>query len=150
MGRNNIPKYKILELSKPRNGRYGKVVKYNKNLEPHEDNTIRCLAEYGMDVIAIASSNMPGSINPDLLMLGTFWEMKAPTTNDSETIATHFRKAIKQASGKVVFDLRGAKNNQEKIYKDIISLFETKRGMRRMLIIIERKQKIKLLDIIKK
>lgn len=150
MGKNNIPKYKILELSKPKDGRCGKVTKYNKNLEPHEDDTIQFLSEYGMDVIAIASSNIPGSINPDLLMLGTFWEMKAPTTNDSETIATHFRKAVKQAGGKAVFDLRGAKNNQEKIYKDIIDLFETTRGMRRILIIIRRERENKLLDIIKK
>lgn len=105
MNNKNVVKYKISELSKPKNGYCGKITKYNKNLEPHENDTIQCLAKYGIDVIALASSNMPGSVNPDLLMLGTFWEMKAPTTT---------------------------------------------RRMRRMLIIVEREQEVKLLDIIKK
>ena len=150
MIKKSVAKYRILEIPKPRNGRCGEVTKYNKNLEPHEDNTIQCLSEYGIDVIALASSNMPGSVNPDLLMFGTFWEMKAPTTDDAETIATHFRKAVKQAGGKAIFDLRGAKKNQDKIYGDIIKLFETTRGMRRMLVIIESEKKTRLLDIIKK
>ena len=150
MAKKNRAKYKISKIGKPKKCKVGNVTKYNKNLEPHEDNTIECLSKYGMDVVALASSNMPGSINPDLLMLGTFWEMKAPTTNDSETIATHFRKAIKQSGGKAVFDLRGEKNNQEKTYKDLLRLFETTRGMRRLLVILKTQDGEEILDIIKK
>ena len=150
MAKKNRAKYKISKLQKPKKAKIGKVTKYNKNLGPHEDDTIECLSEYGIDIVALASSNMPGSINPDLLMFGTFWEMKTPTTDDFGTIITHFRKAIKQSGGKAVFDLRGITHNQEEIYRDLIDLFETTRGMRRLIVILKTKDSEEILDIIKK
>ena len=127
-------KIKITELKKPASGRVGRK-KYNGNEPlPHEKRTIRCLNEYGFDVETIIPSNMPGSRNPDILMMGTFWEMKTPQTDDKETIATHFRKAVKQSGGKAIFDIRYTKNANS-VEKDIMGLFITTRGMRRIMII---------------
>ena len=53
---------------------------------PHEKKTIRCLSKYGFDVETIIPSNIPGSRNPDILMLGTFWEMKSLQITDGETM----------------------------------------------------------------
>ena len=145
-------KYRISELKKPKNGKIGKVKKYNKNLEPHEDRTIETLSEYGFDVEALIPSNVPGSKNPDILMLGTLWEMKAPVTDDDETIASHFRKAVKQSGGKAIFDIRGAKKDPDTIEGTIMKLFATTRGMRRIMIIkkdAEDKRRVKILDIAK-
>ena len=88
--------------------KYGRVVFNNHDLESHEIDTIFCLASFGFDVETIKPSNIPGSRNPDLLMLGTTWEIKTPTTINRETIATEFRKAVKQSGGRAVltFDTR--------------------------------------------
>ena len=127
-------KIKITELKKPASGRVGRKKFNGKEPLPHEKRTIKCLNKYGFDVETIIPSNMPGSRNPDILMMGTFWEMKAPQTDDKETIATHFRKAVKQSGGKAIFDIRYTKNASS-VEKDIIDLFVSTRGMRRIIII---------------
>ena len=141
-------KIKITELKKPASGRVGRK-KYNGNEPlPHEKRTIRCLNEYGFDVETIIPSNMPGSRNPDILMMGTFWEMKGPISINPDTIEKRFRKAIRQADGKSIFDLRNISKIKDREYvkKTIMKLFMTNRGMRR-IIIIETDEKV--LDILK-
>ena len=45
-------------------------VKFNgKEPEPHEKRTIKFLSMLGYDVETIIPSNMPGSRNPDILMI---------------------------------------------------------------------------------
>lgn len=138
---------KIVELEKPKDGRRGRI-KYNgREPLPHEKRTIECLADYGFDVETIIPSNVPGSRNPDILMMGTFWEMKGPTSINFDTIAKRFKTAIKQSEGKAVFDLRGIRKNDKEsmVEKDVLSLFVKKRGMRRVIII----KTEKVLDVFK-
>lgn len=116
--------------------KYGRVVFNNHDLEMHEKNTVFCLASFGFDVETIKPSNIPGSKNPDLLMLGTTWEIKTPTTVNRETIATEFRKAVKQSGGKAIFDIRYTRNI-EKVEAYLRDLFVTTRGMRRIMIITD-------------
>ena len=70
-------------------------------------------------------------------MMGTFWEMKGPQTTDEETIATRFRRAVKQSGGKGIFDLRFVRKSTDmaEVEKTVIRLFKTTRGMRRIMII---------------
>lgn len=68
--------YKITELKPVSSDKYGRVV-INHKLELHEQETIFYLSSFGFDIEVIVPSNMPGTNNPDLLMMGTFWEMKA-------------------------------------------------------------------------
>jgi hypothetical protein len=137
---------KIIERKTVPKSRYGRVVFNNHNLEPHEEATVFCLSSFGFDVETIIPSNIPKSKNPDLLMLGTVWEMKGPRTANESTIRTKFRKARKQADGKAIFDLRNTSNDTAEIKKYILKLFSEIREMRRIMI-IENDQK--LLDIIK-
>ena len=137
---------KIVELTPPKNSKRGRI-KYNgKEPLPHEKKTIKCLSKYGFDVETIIPSNMPGSHNPDILMMGTFWEMKGPTSINKNTIKNRFEKAKKQADGRAIFDLRNIKYGTTKTKYDIIELFTTTRGMRRILV-VEKGDKI--LDITK-
>jgi len=146
-------KYKIVELEKPKNSRRGRIKINGREPELHERKTLECLSDYGFDVETIIPSNVPGSRNPDILMMGTFWEMKAPRTTDRETIATRFRKAIKQSSGKVIFDLRNidGKMRMEEVKEIIMGLFLSTRGMRRIMVIeITDNGEEKILDISKR
>lgn len=142
-------KYKVVERQKVPKNKYGRIEKKNHSLEPHEENTIDCLATYGFDIEAIAPSNIPHSKNPDILMLGTFWEMKGPQTTDEETIATHFRKAVKQANGKAIFDLRYVVGDTAEVENIVMKLFATTRGMKRIMILKTDGDDEKLLDILK-
>lgn len=137
---------KIFNRGKVSRNKYGKIIFSNHDLEPHEKDTIFCLASFGFDVETIVPSNIPKSKNPDLLMLGTFWEMKGPRTANQTTIQTKFRKATKQSGGKAIFDLRNVKNDSREIEKYIIRLFITTRGMRRIMIIEDDNT---ILDILK-
>ena len=144
---NNIKPYKIVKRYTMPATKYGKVKLTNKNIEPHETDTIYCLSRFGFDVETIIPSNIPKSKNPDILMLSTVWEMKGPRTANVETIKTKFRKAVKQAGGKAIFDLRNAGMNKEKIEIIIMNLFDEIREMRRIMII---KDNNTILDIYKK
>ena len=139
-------KIKKTELAIPKNGRKGNV-KYNgEEPLPHEKRTIRYLSKYGFDIETIIPSNIPGSRNPDILMMGTFWEMKGPISINENTIKNRFKKAKKQADGRAIFDLRNISSGAMAAESTIINLFITTRGMHR-IIIIEKNGKV--IDITK-
>lgn len=75
--------------------------------------------------------------------------MKGPETTDEDTIATRFRKAVKQANGKAIFDLRNVKGDVAQVEEYVMKLFITTRGMRRLMIIKNDKSGERLLDIFK-
>lgn len=138
---------KEIDLNRARVAR-GKVNKTRNNLEPHESRTIGILANFGFSVETINPSNTPKSNNPDLLMLGTLWEMKAPISANENTIKKRFKKASKQANGRAIFDLTGITSENEKAeaIRIIINFFEEKSSMRRIIII---QNAHKILDISK-
>lgn len=140
-------KIKVIEIMRTK-GIRGRVIKTRFDLEPHEERTIETLSNFGYDVETVVPSNTPKSQNPDILMMGTIWEMKGPTTTNRNTIEKRFKKAIRQANGRSVFDLREVPKGEdvEIVKNEIMALFERKRGMRR-IIMIENDEKI--LDISK-
>lgn len=141
--------YKTVEWQIKPNTVAGRVIIRNNNLENHEKETIYHLASFGYDIEVLAPSNMPGTNNPDLLMMGTFWEMKAPEKNNIVTLETKFRKAVKQSGGKAIFDLRFVENGASEVEKNILALFEKTRGMRRVIIIKKEKKTTRTIDIMK-
>lgn len=141
-------KIKITEWKRKPGVEPGFILIKNNNLEDHEKETIRHLASFGHDIEALAPSNMPGTNNPDLLMMGTFWEMKGPVGNNRETLEKRFRKAVHQAGGKAIFDLRNIKKEEDAIEVEgtIMEFLKVTRGMRRIILI---KKDGKTLDIMK-
>lgn len=126
---------KIIKRKPVPKSKYGKVTFNNRDLEPHEEATVFCLSSFGFDVETIIPSNIPKSKNPDILLLGTTWEMKGPRKANEETIRTKFRKAKKQSGGKAVFDLRNSGNDAKEIERYILKLFNEIHEMRRIMII---------------
>ena len=137
---------KIIHRTTVSKSKYGKIIFSNNNLEDHERDTIFCLASFGFNIETLIPSDIPKSKNPDLLMLGTYWEMKGPSTTNEKTIKYHLRKAKKQADGKAIFDLRHIKSDRPKIERIIMDLFKNTREMRRIIILQDEGN---LLDIIK-
>ena len=137
---------KIIERKTVARNKYGRVAFDNHNLEEHEKGTIFYLAKFGFDVEALTPSYVPKSNNPDLLMLGTTWEMKGPLTSNKNTIKKRFRKAVKQSGGRSIFDLRRIQCDDKLIEDFILELFVTTRGMESIMII---KKDGSLLDIFK-
>lgn len=148
MGKTHKSHIKVSKIVVSKNTAIGNVKINGKKPEPHERRTIDFLSALGYDVETIIPSNMPGSRNPDILMMGTFWEMKGPISANEQKIIKRFRKAIKQADGKSVFDLRNIERDFDRSLaeKIILQLFVEIGGMRRIIIIKNDKT---ALDIIK-
>ena len=140
---------KILQLRQSPIAKYGKAAFHNQNFGHYENDTVSCLTSFGFDVETLSPSNIPKSKNPDLYMLGTFWEIKTLLTANENTIKTHFRKAVKQAGGKAVFDLRYYEKDVAKIKQYIMDLFASTRGMRRIILIEYAKKEVIAIDLIK-
>ena len=125
---------KIVKRTTVPKSKYGKIVFTNTGLERHEKDTIFCLSSFGFNIETLVPSDIPNSKNPDLLMFGTYWEVKTPSTSNRKTIKYHFRKAAKQSNGRTIFDIRNV-HDKPKVEKTIINLFEKTRRMRRIIII---------------
>ena len=138
---------KITERTPVPRKEYGKILFKNHNLEQHEISTVFCLASFGFDIELLPPTDIPNSNNPDLLLFGTFWEIKRPKNFNKNTIKKRFRKANRQSCGKSIFDLRDINSkNVEDAINFIIELFKTTRGISHIMIIVSDS---KILDITK-
>lgn len=135
MSGKNQQNVKIEILQPVHKNRYGKLTITRFDLEPHEKETLFRLASYGFDIETVIPSHIPHTKNPDLMMFGTFWEMKCPVSINEKTISTMFRKAVKQSGGRIIFDLNRIRNNADKVEEYIIDLFKTTHNMYRIMII---------------
>ena len=137
---------KKVELIPVEKTKVGRIIKNEVILQPHEYETVFHLASYGFDIELVRPSNIPHSNNPDLEMMGTYWEMKGPKSPDEDTIATKFRKAVRQSGGRAIYDLRRMRGDVDRIEEYIMKLFKETRGMRRIILI---EKSGKTFDIIK-
>lgn len=128
---------KIVELTKVSKNRIGRTVANGVVSERHEDKTTSYLNLFGFDIEKIIPSHTPKSSNPDIFMQGSIWEIKSPTSSNPVTLKNRFRKASAQASqsGKIIFDLRGARKNYYETERLVIKMFEGNRKLRRMILI---------------
>ncbi len=136
---------KILAKDKLSVKRAGKTKYNNIKLEEHEIKTLKILNEFGFDIEVLRPMNTPCLNNPDIVMEGSIWEMKAPRSYNQKTLKERIRKASRQAN-KVIFDLRMIAQNKNEAKEFLIRLFEGNRHMKRMLLIIDDEI---ILDIIK-
>lgn len=115
--------------------RTGRIIDRGGKRESHEYQTAVFLAGLGFDIELLEVSNIPKAKNPDIEMLGTAWEMKAPMSIAKSTNETMFRKAVKQSGGRAIFDLRHIKQNDNIVEKNLLVFFKRTREMHRMIII---------------
>ena len=136
---------RIIEIEKLSAKRAGQTKYNNIKLEEHEINTLMLLNEFGYDIEVLRPMNTPNLNNPDIVMQGSIWEIKAPRSYNQKTLKERIRKASRQAN-KVIFDLRMIGQNRLEARDYLIQLFEGNSHMKRMIIIIDEE---KILDIIK-
>ena len=137
---------KIIELYQVKKNKRGVFHKNGVKLEPHEEKTARFLVLYGFNIEAIRPVNTPKVKNPDILMSGTIWEMKAPIKYNENTLKKRMKKASKQAK-KVIFDFRNMKKDYDEAQRYATKLFKGNHEMRRMIVITKDK---KVLDFYKR
>ncbi len=125
---------KIRMLQQVPHNKIGRVDKNNVKLEPHEESTILYLSQFGFDIELIRPSSTKKSNNPDILIMGTIWEIKGPESSNETTIKNRFHKASKQ-SDRVIFDLRRVKKDVNKVEKQVFQLYKGNAKIRRMMII---------------
>ena len=131
---------KIRELEKVPSDRIGRVDKKDANPKPHEESTAVHLAQFGFDIEFVKPTNTYKAKSADAFIMGSIWEMKAPTTFNKATIKEDFRRA-KDQSDRIIFDLRRVKKHADDVGKQIIAIFKGK-GRVRKLIIIEKNGKV--------
>lgn len=136
---------RIKEIPKVPNNKIGRVNKNGVKPEPNEEATFNYLTLFGFNIELIRPTSIKKAKNPDVLIFGTIWEVKTPTSSNETTIKNRFREAAKQAT-KVIFDLRYVKKGTDRVEKQIINMFEGDGKVRR-IIIIEKTGKV--LDFIK-
>ena len=132
--RDKIPHMKIVELHKVPKNKRGKINKNGIKPEPCEKFTLNYLILFGFNIELIKPVGVKGTNNPDVLIFGTIWEIKTPTSHNKNTIKMRFRHASNQAQ-KVIFDLRGIEKHADEVEKQIIELFKGDGNVRRMMLI---------------
>ena len=137
---------RIIELKQVPKDRQGSFHNNGVRLEPHEERTAKFLVLYGFSIEVIRPMNMPKMNNPDILMDGTIWEMKAPMRYNENTLKVRMKKASKQAK-RIIFDFRNMKKDYKEAQSFVVKLFTGNREMRRMIILTKDK---KVLDFYKR
>lgn len=129
-----------IELEKVPKDKVGRIEKNGIKLEDHEEKTIRFLLKYGFNIELIRPVSIPKMNNPDILVSGAIWEIKAPTSFNENKLKKRIKKASRQASC-VIFDLRNMNRDYEKAGIFLERMFDGNATIRRM-IIIEKEGKV--------
>ena len=125
---------KIRKLDFVARNKVGRINKNGFKPEKNELATIKYLAKYGFDIELIKPTNIKKAKNPDILIMGSIWEIKTPISDNKNTIKIRFREASKQAN-KVIFDLRMIRKNTDRVENYLMKLFESGGNIRRMIMI---------------
>ena len=110
------------------------ISKLNNPPESSEFEVAKFFANLGKDIEFIPPSSIPNQHRPDILMDGVEWEIKCPEGSSDRTIENNIRKAEKQ-SHNVIIDLRRIKLSEKKCISQIEKNYNTKPGIRRILVI---------------
>lgn len=125
---------KVRELHIVPSNKIGRINKNNIQTKLHEDSTVLYLSQFGYDIDFVKPRNTNRARTADLMMQGSLWEMKSPTSFNDSTIKADFRKAASQ-SDRVIFDLRRIKKNTDRVEKQLIKVFNGRGRVRKMIII---------------
>lgn len=112
----------------------GKLTQNKVHLEDHEYDTVKLLMANGYDVELIPPSKIQGLRMPDIMMLGTAWEMKSPEGNGRNTLKNAVQNASHQ-SDSIIIDLRRTTIQDQDAVKELQKQFELSRRLKRMKVI---------------
>ncbi|MBO4506416.1 MAG: hypothetical protein J5728_08335 [Lachnospiraceae bacterium] len=113
----------------------GKLTQNGVHLQEHEYSTIKALLEHGLDVELIPPSQIKGYYNPDIIINGISWEIKAPEGNGRNTMKHNIQHALIQ-SHNIILDMRRCKLDPTTAIKSAEREFYHSKRTRRMKIIL--------------
>ncbi|MBQ6133005.1 MAG: hypothetical protein IJI65_02515 [Lachnospiraceae bacterium] len=112
----------------------GKLTQNGVHLQDHEYVTVKFFLEQGIDVELIPKSQIKDFRQPDIMMNGTAWEIKAPIGAGKKTIQNILQNAAGQ-SRNVIVDLFRSKMDEDKAIIGYRNYFMESHRIKRLKII---------------
>lgn len=98
--------YSTIPGLSPKIKRQGTIIApSNLNIQEHEMDTARSIADYGMNVEFVPRTKGNRAKSADFVADGVLWEVKAPTSDNLRVVQKRLREALHQ-SRDVIFDSR--------------------------------------------
>ncbi|MCR5503935.1 MAG: hypothetical protein K6F53_13105 [Lachnospiraceae bacterium] len=104
------------------------------HLQDHEYVTVRLLLDKGYDIELIPKSQIKKYRQPDIMMGGIAWEIKAPIGTGKKNIENIMQGAAEQ-SRSIIVDLFRSKMPEEEAIKGYEQYFKLSKRVKRMKII---------------
>ncbi len=123
----------------------GKLKQNGVHLQEHEYVTVKLFLEMGLDVELIPKSQISKFRQPDIMMGGVAWEIKAPIGTGKKNIENILQDASGQ-SRSIIIDLFRSKMPEDDAIKGYIQFFNHSKRIKRMKII---KKSREILDLSK-
>ena len=120
----------------------GKLKQNGVHLQDHEYETVKLFLDAGFDVELIPRSQIRGYRQPDIMMGGLAWEIKAPIGDGKKTIQNTLQGAAEQ-SRNVIIDLIRSRMPEEKAIKGYNQYFAASKRIKRVKIITKDRVTVK-------
>ncbi|MBR1674015.1 MAG: hypothetical protein IJ703_03545 [Eubacterium sp.] len=112
----------------------GHLIQNNVHLQDHEYATVKLFLDLGFDVELIPKSQIAKYRQPDIMMCGVAWEIKAPIGTGKKNIENVMQGAAEQ-SRNIIVDLIRSKMPEEEAIKGYKHCFDISKRIIRMKII---------------
>ena len=112
----------------------GKLIQNNVHLQDHEYATVKLFLDLGIDIELIPKSQIAKYRQPDIMMGGIAWEIKAPIGVGKKNIENVIQGASEQ-SRNIIIDLFRSKMAETEAIKGYEHYFIKSKRIRRMKII---------------
>ena len=114
--------------------RKGTLTQNNVHLQDHEFTTVKLLLDLGFDIELIPKSQIPNYRQPDIMMDGIAWDIKAPIGTGRKNIENVVQGAVEQ-SRNIIVDLFRSKMPEDDAIKGYEKYFKASKRIKRMKII---------------
>ena len=112
----------------------GKLKQNGVHLQEHEYATVKLFLDKGVDIELIPRSQIKKFRQPDIMMGGVAWEIKAPIGTGKKNIENILQGASEQ-SRNIIIDLIRSKMPEEDAIKGYEQYFKQSKRIKRMKII---------------
>ena len=123
----------------------GKLTQNGVHIQDHEYSTVKLFLDKGIDVELIPRSQIKKFRQPDIMMGGVAWEIKAPIGTGKKNIENILQGASEQ-SRNIIIDLIRSRMPEDDAIKGYSQYFKQSKRIKRMKIITKNRE---ILDISK-
>lgn len=124
------------------NSRRGAIIApSNVNIQEHEMNTARAIADLGHDVEFVHRNMGKRITSADVVIHGVLWEMKSPTSGSRKAIERNLRKAGRQSPNVIIDSQRIKGLSNDAVEKAIGAYLPHIKSIKRLWF-LNRKRKI--------